>query len=331
MKNIKIFVSHRIDIESVLVESPLYVHVRCGAVFDEENPMNIVGDHSGENISAKRMSFCELTVQYWAWKNQEADYYGLCHYRRYLSFSEKEYKKNEWSMIHVPFLNHTQIKKFKLEQKNTIDPLLENYSIITPIWTPVSRIPLPEPKKPAKTVLELWKSHEGLFFESGMVELLLRKIKILYPNYYNSAIEYLNGTKHCGFNCYILKKEIFNQLCEFQFPLLFLLESEIDTTNYDQTMKRTVAFLGEIMFGIFMYHCKVSGIPVKEQPIIFFNNTEKKSHSSYVKQTIFGVLDGSARKMVDPFFPKGSKRREWIKKIYFKYTFFKQRGMANIE
>ncbi len=90
-KNIKIFVSHRIDQLSQKIESnPLFVNVRCGAVFDKrphEVIGKLLGDDSGDNISAKRNEFNELTVQYWAWKNQKADYFGLCHYRRYLSFT----------------------------------------------------------------------------------------------------------------------------------------------------------------------------------------------------------------------------------------------------
>ena len=61
MSKICIFVSHRIDIESELVDNPLYIPVRCGAVFDDKNPMKILGDDTGENISEKRMSFCEFT------------------------------------------------------------------------------------------------------------------------------------------------------------------------------------------------------------------------------------------------------------------------------
>lgn len=66
--DVKIFVSRRIDIDSVLVDNPLYVPVRCGAVFDKENPRGLLGDNTGDNISEKRGSFCEFTVQYWAWK-----------------------------------------------------------------------------------------------------------------------------------------------------------------------------------------------------------------------------------------------------------------------
>ena len=91
MSNIRIFVSHRIDIDSETVDTPVYFPVRCGAVYDEEGNSEIQGDDTGDNISKLRMSFCEFTVQYWAWKNVDADYYGLCHYRRYLSFSDKRY------------------------------------------------------------------------------------------------------------------------------------------------------------------------------------------------------------------------------------------------
>lgn len=63
MSKIQIFVSHRIDINSELIDNPIYIPVRCGAVFDKQNPMNILGDNTGDNISEKRMSFCEFTVQ----------------------------------------------------------------------------------------------------------------------------------------------------------------------------------------------------------------------------------------------------------------------------
>ena len=33
--DIKIFVSHRIDLDSETIDNPLYIPVRCGAVYDE--------------------------------------------------------------------------------------------------------------------------------------------------------------------------------------------------------------------------------------------------------------------------------------------------------
>ena len=58
--DIKIFVSHRIDLESVLLKEPIYYPVRCGAIFVEHENTEIPGDDTGINISSRRMSFCEL-------------------------------------------------------------------------------------------------------------------------------------------------------------------------------------------------------------------------------------------------------------------------------
>lgn len=42
-----------------------------------------IGDNTGENISYKNPYYCELTAEYWGWKNLDCEYIGLCHYRRY--------------------------------------------------------------------------------------------------------------------------------------------------------------------------------------------------------------------------------------------------------
>ena len=125
--DIKIFVSHRIDQDSETIDNPLYVPVRCGAVFDERDNITMLGDDTGDNISEKRESFCELTVLYWAWKNVKADYYGLCHYRRYFNFSDKAGETTIAKpglscsgCIVEPFLNDEIRKKYAIdsEKKN---------------------------------------------------------------------------------------------------------------------------------------------------------------------------------------------------------------------
>ena len=79
--NIKIFVSHRIDNEAETIDNPLYVNVRCGAVYDKRENIDMLGDDTGDNISEKSESFNELTVQYWAWK--KSLYQILC---KFLNF-----------------------------------------------------------------------------------------------------------------------------------------------------------------------------------------------------------------------------------------------------
>ena len=62
-------------------DDPLYLPLHVGA--EGKEPFGFTGDNTGENISAKNPTFCELTGLYWAWKNLDADYIGLAHYRRH--------------------------------------------------------------------------------------------------------------------------------------------------------------------------------------------------------------------------------------------------------
>ena len=90
LNNVKIFVSRRIDLDSFELNSNLYCQVECGSIYRKKKvgSNQILKDCDGINISEKRQSLGELTVQYWAWKNFNLDYYGLCHYRRFLAFAK---------------------------------------------------------------------------------------------------------------------------------------------------------------------------------------------------------------------------------------------------
>lgn len=331
MSNIQIFVSHRIDIESELIDNPIYVPVRCGAVFDQQNTMHILGDDTGENISERRMSFCEFTVQYWAWKNIDADYYGLCHYRRYLSFSEKHFKTDEYNMVHESNLTPFTKKKYALLDKMHMEKVIEQYDIITSEYAPVSRIPFH--KQRLKNVRGVWEDQNGIFFEKSSVELLFRLIDAMKPEFSVSAREYFDGNLHRGFNCFILKKELFYRLCEFQFPIIFEIERRLDTTGYTQTMMRTPAFMGEILYGIFMYHVTTKeDWKVKELQLVFFSNTEKiKGRFDLLKRSSWSIADKALRAIIDPMMPKGTRRREFLKSIFYKVTPAIERGVANIK
>ena len=63
-------------------DDPLYLPVHVGAAGKDVIP-GYQRDDEGDNISTKNPHYCELTGVYWAWKNLDADYVGLAHYRRH--------------------------------------------------------------------------------------------------------------------------------------------------------------------------------------------------------------------------------------------------------
>ena len=268
--DIKIFVSHRIDLDSETIDNPLYIPVRCGAVYDEREDVTMLGDDTGDNISEKRESFCELTVQYWAWKNVNADYYGLCHYRRYLGFSEEKYDVSAYGCIHKPFPTQKQIAEFGLNEE-TIRSEIDGADLI--LGEPVNVRRLHPQIKNLKDYCRLSTND----FNLKDIDLLLETIKEFQPEYYEKALRYYKSPYSRWYNCYIMKKSIFFDLCAWQFEILFALEKKLKTKNYSSQMKRELGFFAEHLFGIyFLDLIDSTNISFKEKQIVFFESVDKQ-------------------------------------------------------
>ena len=270
MKNeIAIFVSHRIDLDSVCVDQSVYHHMKCGAALAKGGAFPIKGDNTGENISEKKVHYSELTVQYWAWKNWEANYYGLCHYRRYLSFSDECFPRNDYNVILEKSLTEKTAAIHELKE-DKIRSQLERYDIIIGEsfnTTKITRV------RPQKSVLDLWLVSRKLV-EPKAVYLTIDIVKELYPQYYDSTIEYLNSNRYRGYNCFIMRKDVFFPLCQFQFDVMEELEQRLDMSHYSGNMVRTPAYMSELLFGAFIWHLQKEGkYRIKENPIVFFEET----------------------------------------------------------
>ncbi len=277
-QDIKIFVSHRIDINSEIINNPLYINVRCGAVFDNRGGdlRKILGDDTGDNISAKKENLSELTVQYWAWKNIEADYYGLCHYRRYLSFTDEYFDYNEPHRFAVEDrINRSTIKKYGLKS-SIMKKEIKKYDVITSLNYPVNDLPFyPKPSNE----YELWINHPDYLIGKEEIDLLLDVVKEKFPIYYETALELMQSTEHKGFNCFIMKKELFFQMCEFEFDVIFEVEKKLDLNKYVGKSVRVLGYLVEILYGTYMLWLKKQNkYKIKETQIVLFNDTEKTSY-----------------------------------------------------
>ena len=274
--DIKIFVSHRIDLDSETIDNPLYVNVRCGAVYDKRENIDMLGDDTGDNISEKRESFSELTVMYWAWKNVEADYYGLFHYRRYFSFSgEKPKEVNVAGLYCEKYLSNKSINKYQLNNIEIMTNMISQYDGI--YMEPVDVQKVLTPKGYKKNVKDHFISYD-VFIEAKYIDLALEYIKEKYPKIYPYAINYLNKPKHIGYNVFILKKELFFEYCTFLFDILNHNEKKtlIDSEYYCPLQYRSPAFLAELLNGIYATYLMEKQYKIKSLPLIFFNNTEKQ-------------------------------------------------------
>lgn len=72
-------------------EALVPIHVGRAVSRLKDEMAGMIGDDTGENISEKNPSYCEMTAHYWIWKNvHDTKYVGVCHYRRYFGFDISE-------------------------------------------------------------------------------------------------------------------------------------------------------------------------------------------------------------------------------------------------
>lgn len=275
--DIKIFVSHRIDMDSKTVNNPLYVPVRCGAVYDKRENVDMIGDNTGDNISEKRLSFCELTVQYWAWKNVEADYYGLCHYRRYLSFANEEIPSVSMRLGLMDDMSEYSLDKCGIFDTDKMQKEIEQYDMIIP-WDYDLYTDCPDKVNEKRvSAVDWWLKYASNFVDKNSFELMKQTVSKLHPEYVQDMEQYMNGRRFRGYNCFIMKKELFFEMCEFEFSVLFEIEKELCIDHYSSTKNRTLGYLGEWLFSIWIFHQqKQKKWNICEKQLIGFNSVAKE-------------------------------------------------------
>ncbi|AMK58470.1 glycosyltransferase [Bifidobacterium angulatum] len=225
-------------------------------------------DDDGENISDRNPRYCELTTQYWAWKNIKADYYGFCHYRRYFDFSDTPHKENPYGEIMDNYIDAVTAKKYGLNDEN-IAKVVKQYDVIT---TPFGNLEKIIDKH--GTPRALWEAAPLLHDDD--LKRCYQILCAMYPDYKKDAQDFFNGNKACFCNMFIMKKEIFFDYCEWMFPILEEFDKETSYSTYSKEALRTPGHLSERLLNIYLMHHKRIGSnwKFKELQCVHFTNPE---------------------------------------------------------
>ncbi len=196
-----------------------YVPLQVGAVFQE--PFTQVCDHTGDNISSKNPSFCELTALYWIWKNADADVAGLVHYRRH--FAGKARGKDPWQ---------------KILSAEEIESLLKEADLLLP-------------RKRHYVIETNYSQYAHAHKEQDL--LLTRQVLLEQaPEYVDAFDTVMKRRSGHRFNMMIAKRDVLDRYCQWLFPLLFTLESRIDLSGYDAYNRRVIGFLSERLLDVWL-------------------------------------------------------------------------------
>lgn len=264
MQKIKIFVTHTPNKVSEKIDLPIFEHVLAGADFQKEET-ELVKDNTGDNISNKNKSYCELTTQYWAWKNTDYDYYGFCHYRRYFAFCNKKLEESEWGTVEYPYINNKAIAELGINEKD-IHSKVEKYDFLIAEGINTKKLN-------AKNVREHYENAPELNIKD--FEIMMQVIKQKYPDIYPSAVKYAEGMISYPCNMFIMKKQLFHQYSKFLFDVLQECENQIDTKTYCVQSYRTIGHLAERLLGIYYIYLQEQGKnKLGELQIVLFKNTD---------------------------------------------------------
>ncbi|WML36755.1 DUF4422 domain-containing protein [Clostridium sp. OS1-26] len=265
MSKIKIFSTQRRDMNDVAVKNDIFVPIASGACLGNNTQHD--GDNTADNISHKNPTFCELTTQYYAWKNVQADYYGFSHYRRYFSFSDELFKTKDWNIVEKDKLDESSINDLKLNDIDKIKSIVESHDIIVPYPEILSN-------NGFKNVYEQYKSNK--FLNCLDLDLMLQIIKDIYPDDFDVAKEYIYGDKAFFCNMFIMKKELFFEYSKWLFDILFEFEKRCDMSNYSQQGLRTPGHISERLFGIYLLKLtKLNKYKIKNVQYVIFKDVSK--------------------------------------------------------
>lgn len=265
MENIKIFTSFHKRCQ--LVKSKYICPIQVGVAQHGELYSDTLYDNTGDNISKKNGMYCELTAQYWAWKNVDADYYGFMHYRRYFSFNPAPLEEDPFGNILFPELNEEAIKKLRVND-SSISALVPHYDVICTAPQSVKKL------NQGNTVWEHYKNSPHHRIKD--LETVLDIISEKYPDYLDAAQKYMRSKKGYFCNMYILRKDIFDAYSAWLFDILEEHEKRTDFTDYDIDEFRVSGFLAERLWGIYYtWLNERKTVKCKEIQRSFFTNVEE--------------------------------------------------------
>lgn len=266
---VKILVScHK---EVPLPASDVYLPVQVGS-FGKRQIKGMQPDCEGENISDRNFSFCELTAQYWAWKNLDADYYGMCHYRRYFCFDGIGRPANDHAQIEADSLSDYSFRDFHINDAELVYDRLASCDVVVPLYWNVSNAYTPDGIK--MSVQEHMVAF-GLYTDED-VELLRAIIEEKQPEYLESFDRYMSGGKYLGYNCFIMRRDIFQRFCEFEFDVLLEFDRRFDYSDITTTRKRICGYFGEVLYSVFVEKLvQDSAVRIAQAPLVFFLDTAR--------------------------------------------------------
>ena len=276
--DIKLFVCCHQPVE--VPKHPLLVPVQVGTALVETPFPGFLHDNTGDNISGRNHSYCELTAQYWAWKNLRADYYGFFHYRRYL-YPCLDTKR--------PYCIRQNPSLSLLEQLDydSFPQIIEGHDMI-----------LPKGENMYLSVRDHYAGASNHFCKD--LDLVSEIIRSSYPQMWDALDQYLSGSICYFGNIYIMNRSVFHDYCKWLFPILEEFDRYSQVSGRTPQEQRVDGYLAERLLGIY-YTYRNDCLETLELPRVHFTMDSRKQYKA--ERAVYMLL------------PPGTRRRAWTKSL----------------
>ena len=252
----------------IIATGSKYIHIWVGKN-GAENQKGFIGDDTGENISDKNKYYSELTGLYWVWKNMKSDIIGSCHYRRYFTTSKFPLSYKLKQLLYYPvgifkkrrgliYTWNLKYWKSKIISKSEVVNILKSYDAVLPVQ-----------RKFKYSV----KEHYSRYHDINDLVLIEKILNENYQEYIESYNTVLKGNTMFANNMFILKWDMFDELMEWLFSILFKFEEEINLDEYKDYQERIFGFLSERLITVWIHH---NNIKYKELHLIYFKKLKSQ-------------------------------------------------------
>lgn len=274
-----------------------YIPIQVGAIYNEA--LGIQKDSEGDNISRMNAYCSELSATYWLWRNRTADYKGLFHYRRFMTFKKNSFLKRIPTILlyyaskcAAPFIRDSRcflpqysiinIKEDEVEQhlssfaKELEHDITQNGTLCYSLGA-------------MKHSTRSMETHLRLGIGGKHFEYLIPMIKENYPSFYPYLKRTLRSGKLIGYNMIIARHDIFDEYCSILFGILEKYHHYFTGNLYEgqinNALLRDSGYVGEIITDAYLRMIEQKGIYTKKLNCAFVDITP--TGLSYQRKSIY--------------------------------------------
>lgn len=274
-----------------------FIPIQVGAAFRED--IGIQRDSDGDNISSHNPYFCEMSAVYWLWKNTEADYKGLFHYRRFLTFDRQSFLKRipnyciYWgTKVLSPFLRDVNFAYFRFPVFHV--PEEDTSKVLGQFANDLEKdilnkgtdcYALGHIKYSTKKMKSILMESIGIWHFNKLNEI----IKERYPDFYLYFDKTLYSHNFCSCNIIIAKNDLYNEYCTILFSILKeyvdYMNSNLSSDQINTALFRDPAYISEFITDAYISMIKDRGCKVRhlgQVTVDIATGTESQHETTFV-------------------------------------------------